>query len=562
MPDTVTEIASAVAETKCDPSGREWCRTAQWGAMRHMRDLERGDLEWRPEESEKFISFCEKYIRHWKGPLAGTPLVLSPWQKLALGAIFGWWMPDGRRRFSQSYICVPRGSGKTTMAAVLPIFQMTLGSEPAAECYAAATKSEQARLLFRDACSYVRNSPTLSELLRVKQHEITCALTQGFLKPMASDAQTADGLNIAVAIIDELHAHRDGELYRVLCTSLAKRPTSFLTAITTAGFSNQSFCASVHEAGLKVLDPAQNDFENDRVNYAIWGMDDPKEWRKPRQWFLSNPQLGASLSEADFREAVETCDVPPNTRRELFVKRLNSWTSEDTVAWISNREWEACGGEIAESEFEGRQGFAGLDLAEVHDLSALVVIYPPTREGDRTLVRSTFWCPAEGILDRSRKDQVPYEKWARAGILRTIPGEVTDFNWVERDLLELAEKWNYRVIGADPWKCADLAHRLADQGVETVAVRQGFVTQSPLCNELKRLVMGGLLAHGDHPILSWNRKNVAVRLDPSGNIKLDKSRSAERIDGMAALVNAIGVAGEDDGVSVYSAAGEEAGLFL
>jgi phage terminase large subunit-like protein len=561
MKDTATKWAERIASGKVAA-----CRPVVWAAERHLADLRRKDLEWRPESAEKILNFFRSYLCHYKGPMAGQTIDPEPWQEFGLGSMFGWYLPDGRRRFREAYWEIPRGNGKTTLAAGVPLFGMLRDGEPAPECYVSATKEEQAKICWRDAVAFTKNSPVLNELLRPKMKEIVCETTNGFLKPLGSDSLTLDGLNPHIVVADEIHAWKSGELYRVLTTAMIKRDRALMFSITTAGFNSRGFGAQIHTNGMKVLAPDATEFCNDRFFYYIFQMDDPAKWRTKKQWYLANPMLGVSLKESDMVEAVATCNQPPNTEREFRVKRLNDWESEKEGIWLPMKAWNRCGGEIPADAFKGRRGFAGLDLAEVTDLSALVVVYPPEDDDDEMLVRCMFWCPSEGIRSRSVKDGVPYDKWVESGHLRTIPGEVMDFHFIERDIVELADEWNFSALGIDPWKGKDLAQRLGDEhDMDVVEVRQGFTTLSPLCNEIKRLVMGELVRHGDNPILNWMAENIVVRLDPAGNVKFDKAKSRERIDGMVALAMAIGVAGEDDGPSVYGGRGttaESASLFL
>lgn len=551
MRDPVTRWAEKVVKGRARA-----CRPVKWACQRHLNDLRRKDLEWDPTAAGKILSFFSSYLRHYKGPMAGQPIEPEPWQVFGLGSMFGWMLPDGRRRFREAYWEVPRGNGKTTLAAGVPLFGMVRDGEPAPECYCAATKEEQAKIAWRDAVAFTNNSPALRKILYPKQKEIQCELTTGFLKPLGSDSLTLDGLNPHIVVADEIHAWKSGELYRVLKTAMIKRERALMFSITTAGFNNEGFGAQVHRTGMKVLDPDAEGWENDRFFYYIFQMDDPAKWRTKRQWYLANPMLGISLKEDEIKEAVTTCHQPPNSEREVRVKRLNDWDSEKESAWLPMRKWKAGGGPIEPGEFGGRSCFAGLDLAEVTDLTALVGFFPSPEENGVALVKAMFWCPSEGIRERSIKDGVPYEQWAREGWIRTIPGEVTDFHFVERDIVGLAHEWGFRTVAQDPWKGKDLGQRLQDEhSLEVFEVRQGFTSMSPLCNELKRLVIGGMIRHGDNPVLNWMAGNVVVRLDPAGNVKMDKEKSKERIDGMVAMAMAIGVAMEDDGPNVYEQRG-------
>lgn len=538
------------------------CRTVKQACQRHLDDLRRKDLEWRPDEVESVVSFFSENVKHYKGELAFTPLELEPWQVFGLGSVFGWFLDDGRRRYRESYWEIPRGNGKTAVAAGVVLYGALLDGEAAPECYTVATKEDQAKLAWRDATRYVAGSPNLRRLMVCRQKEIRCPVTDGFIKPLGSDSTTLDGLNPHVVVADEIHEWRDDKLYNVLKTAMVKRRRPLMFSITTAGFNCHGFGAQVHETGRKVIDPDAKDWTNDRFFYYLWGMDDPAKWRDKKQWFLANPQLGKSLLVEDLEESVRTANQPPNSEREVKVKRLNHWGADESKDWLPLDKWKACGGAIPEGAWEGRPAFLGLDLAEVHDLTALVAYSPPLGD-DPALMRAWFWCPSENIRDRTLRDGVPYEAWSEAGLITVIPGEVTDFHIVERDVAAVAESIGAQSIGIDPWKGKDLAQRLADNhALDVVEVRQGFATMSPLCNELLRVIKGGLVRHGDNPILNWMAGNVTVRLDPAGNVKLDKAKSRERIDGMVAAAMAVGVAMEGEENNPYNSPDFGGGIFL
>lgn len=556
MKDPVTRYAERIAKGKVPA-----CRTVKWACERHLRDLRRKDLEWRPEEVEELIFFFSM-LRHYKGDLSGHSIELEPWQVFAMGSPVGWYMEDGRRRFRESYVEVPRGNGKTTMAAGLPLFGMSLDQEAGAECYTSATKEDQAKLCWQDATKFIKHSPELREIFALRVKEIRADHCDGFLKPLGSDSLGLDGLNPHVVVADEIHAWKDGELWRVIRDGVIKRSRAMFFAISTAGFNTRGFGMGVHDSGVKVLDPEKRTWENDRFFYLMFSVDDPAKWRQRRQWFLANPNLGISISERDFEEDIKTCNQAPNTPENFKVKRLNVWGGDASESWFPVEKWRTLGREIDHNDLLGRDNVAALDLADTNDLTAFVLYFPPRNEGDKGVMLTNFWCPSEDIENREKKQQVPYKRWSKSGLMRVTPGNVTDRRFIERDVVEICERFDTRLIAYDPFAATDLILRLQDDhGLDLVEFRQGWVSMDPAIKELKRLTLGSEIFHDGSDVMEWNVENLAVKIDPAGNVKPDKGKSADKIDGVVAAAMAVGTAlSTKDETSVYD--GDDAVLIM
>ncbi len=267
---------------------------------------------------------------------------------------------------------------------------------------------------------------------------------------------------------------------------------------------------------------------------VIYAAEPEDDWQDPETWKRANPNLGVSLKwEYLEREARKAREVPvyENTFKRLH---LNLWT-EQAVRWLPMEAWDACNGPVDPARLRGQRCFAGLDLSSTTDLTALVLYFP---KGGQVL--PFYWLPEANLRDRVRRDRVPYDVWVSQGHIELTEGNVIDYGWIRERLDQLAGQFEIAEVAYDPWGAAKLATDLTDDGFTLVPFRQGFASMSPACKELEKLVLGRELHHGGHPVLRWNASNATVRHDPAGNLKPDKSKSTERIDGVVALVMAIG----------------------
>jgi len=473
--------------------------------------------------------------------------VLDRWQEeRIIRPLYGWKRRDGTRRYRAVYVEVPRKNGKTTLGAGIALYLLFADGEQGAEIYSAAADRDQAALTFEIGKAMVQASPALRSRCEIYRRSIVVPSTGSSWKVISADAGTKHGFNSHGIIFDELHAQPNRELYDVLHTSTGARrqPVEFL--ITTAGvFEPESICHQLHTYAESVRDGLIDDAELLPVIYAANEADDitdPETWRK------ANPGYGISVREdylaAEARKAAEMPSYE-NTFRRLH---LNQWTQQVT-RWLPIEKWDAC--EQPLPNLTGRACFGGLDLATTQDLSAFALIFPP-RFDEPYYLLPFFWIPEAKLRDS--RDRVPYQAWQRSGHLTVTDGDVVDYDRIRADIVALAQRYNVREIAFDPWNATHLATQLAEQdGLELVQCRQGYVSLSAPTKELERLVVGQMIAHDGHPVLRWNVGNVAVKQDPAGNIKPDKSKSTQRIDGVVASIMALRSAlTSEDETSVYA----------
>jgi phage terminase large subunit-like protein len=475
-------------------------------------------------------------LRHSKGEWAGQPFVLSPWQAFILWVLFGWMRSDGTRRFRTAYIEIGRKNGKSTLAAGVGLYLFAADRELGAEVYTAATKRDQARIVHSEAVRMVRLSPGLRRHVQTFKDNLSMMRTNSKYEPLGADADTMDGLNVHGAVIDELHAHKNRNLWDVLETATGARRQPLLFAITTAGFDRQSLCWQQHDYGEKVLDGI---IEDDSYFTFIASLDPDDVWTDRRVWSKANPNLEISVKPESLEEQCAKAESLPAAQNAFRRLRLNQWT-EQVDRWIDLAVWDACALPVDARSLEGRPCFGGLDLSATTDLSAFVLIFPPVEQGEPWKVLCRFWMPRDNVRRRVDNDRVGYDLWIQEGWIEATEGNVIDYDVIRARVQEDAKRFDIRELAFDRWNATQLCTQLQSDGLAMVPFGQGFASMAAPTKELEKMILGRQLAHGGHPVLRWMVSNVAVKQDAAGNLKPDKGKSSDRIDGVVALVMAVG----------------------
>jgi phage terminase large subunit-like protein len=489
---------------------------------------------------QRVVDFFQKVLRHSKGQNAGKPFMLLPWQHHVLRELFGRLNPDGTRQHRVGYIELPKKQGKSTTLAGIALYMTMFDSEPGAEVYGAACDREQAGIIYREAASMVRASPGLSRHLEVidSRKTIVHKASNSFYRVLSADAFRAEGLNIHALLFDELHAQRDRRLWDALRYGGAARRQPLLLSITTAGYDRKSICWEQHALAERcIADPSvmPEFFGCIYAGPSDCGADGT--WKEERVWLQANPSLGETITLESFAADAREAEQSPSKLNSFLRYRLNVWTTQDT-RWISPDVWSKCGKPL-DADLEKREWYAGLDLASTTDLSAFVMV---SQASDGTFdVMPFFWVPEQNAAERTIKDKVDYLGWIRDGYLRATDGNCTDYDVIRRDINELAKKYNIRQVGIDRWNATQLSQQLQGDGINVVGYGQGYASMTSPCRQLEMLSMSERIRHANHPVLSWMAANVAVQTDHQGNMKCSKAKSTERIDGIVALVMALGI---------------------
>lgn len=519
-----------------------------WRA-RHQRDLETGHLRglhFDPAQGRRVVQFIEGYCKHHKGSQwAGKLMVLEPWQREVLTQIFGWRRADGTRRFRTAYIELPRKQGKSQLAAGVGLYLAVADGEAGAEVYSSATKKDQARIVWSEAAAMVKSSPELKRFVKVFRNSLHVERTGSKFEPLSADSNTLDGLNPHGNIVDELHAHKTREVWDVLDTAMGARRQPLTLAITTAGtYEPEGIGWQMHDYAVKVLEGV---VQEDSFFAFIAAADEGDDFFSEAAQRKANPNFGVSVEPSYLAKQARTAVDQPGFLNEYLRLHLNVWTRTVT-RWLSLERWAECEAATAgdvrasararELTLEKRVCFGGLDLSTKLDLCALVLAFPGPDDVVDVLCR--FWLPEETVAKYGKKGQRHYEAWVREGWITTTPGDVVDYEFIRAEVNALSKRFAVQQIAYDPWGATDLATRLLGDGVAMVECRQGFQSLSEPSKDLEARILQKKVRHANNPVLRFCVANAVVRRDPAGNIKPDKEKAVERIDGVVALVMALG----------------------
>ncbi len=520
------------------------CKLVQLSRERQQRDLSNEHWDWFPYKFDKMraarvIEFSRR-VKHTKGVRwAYKPFELESWQSEdIIEPLFGWVRKDnGCRRFRDAYNEVARKNGKTTLAAMVALYLTIADGEPVAEVYSAATKIDQAKLVHDEAIRMVKSSPTLRRFVKILRNNIHVPHTMSKFVPLAADADSLDGLNPHGAIIDELHAHKDRRVYDILETATGSRSQPMLFSITTAGFDRNTICWEKHNTAVRILEQS---VEDDTFFAFIATLDDDDDWADASKYYKANPNLGISVSEEQLLVQRERALHSPGFQNTFRRLRLNQWT-EQSERFIDMKAWRACGGDVDEKALKGRPCWMGLDLSSTTDFTALVLLFPVKAPDGKMRIKviSRFWLPEGTVAKRALTDRMPYDAWRDQGILFVTPGNAIDYEFVAAEILKLAQQYQVKELCIDRYNALQISQKLEQAGLTVSLVGQGWQSMSAPMKELLTLVLDKRIEHGNNPILTWMAGNLAVSQNPAGDLKPDKERSIERIDGMAALVTAL-----------------------
>jgi len=472
-------------------------------------------------------------LTHTKGEWAGRPFDLRPWQQEIIRPLFGTLREDGRRRYRSCYVEIPRKNGKTELAAAIALYLLIGDGEAGGEVYSAAVDRDQAGLVFGVAAQMVRNDRELLAVCDVvdSRKTIVHRPSGSVYRAIPAEAAGRHGYNASGVIYDELHAAPNRELYDVLATSTGARRQPIIFVITTAGWDRHSICWELHDFAHKVRDGIIQDPSFLPVLYSA---PEDADWLDEDVWQRANPALGDFRSLDEMRTAaLRAREVPgqQNAFRRLY---LCQWT-EQADRWLDMAVWDENDASCDPQALKGEDCFAGLDLSSTTDLTALELYFP--EDGD---VLSFFWVPEARMRERALRDRVPYDVWVRDGFIRVTDGNVVDYDEIRADINELATLYRIRELAIDRWNSTQLQTQLMGDGFTVVPFGQGFASMTAPTKELERLVLERKLRHAGNPVLRWMASNVAVKQDPAGNLKIDKAKSTERVDGMVALAMAVG----------------------
>lgn len=502
------------------------------------------------------VNFIE-CLCHTKGTWAHKPFKLIPWQEQIIRDIFGILKPNGYRQFTEAYIEIPKKQGKSELAAAVALLLTCGDGEERAEVYGCAADRQQAAIVFNVAADMVRMCPALAKRVKIldSQKRLIYLPTGSIYQVLSADVSNKHGFNSHGVIFDELHAQPNRKFHDVMTKGSGDaRAQPLFFNITTAGNDTKSICYEIHQKAKDILEGRKID---PTFYPVIYGADEDDDWTDPKTWMKANPSLGITVDIEKVKAACESAKQNPGEENSFRQLRLNQWVKQ-AVRWMPMEKWDKCAFAVSEEALEGRVCYGGLDLSSTTDITAFVLVFPPEDEDDKYIVLPYFWIPEDNLDLRVRRDHVPYDVWERQGSLLTTEGNVVHYGFIEKFIERLGEKYNIREIAFDRWGAVQMVQNLEGMGFTVVPFGQGFKDMSPPTKELMKLVLEERLAHGGHPVLRWMMDNIYIRTDPAGNIKPDKEKSTEKIDGAVATVMALDRAircGNDTSASVYDGRG-------
>lgn len=508
------------------------------------------------EYADFAVAFIES-LCHTKGTWAGKRFELMDWQEQIIRDLFGILKPNGYRQFNTAYIEIPKKNGKSELAAAVALLLTCGDGEQRAEVYGAAADRQQASIVFDVAADMVRMCPALNKRVKIlaSQKRLIYEPTNSFYQVLSAEAYSKHGFNVHGVVFDELHSQPNRKLYDVLTKGSGDarmQPLFFL--ITTAGTDTHSICYEVHQKAQDIIDGRKID---PTFYPVIYGADDTEDWTSPKVWKKCNPSLGETIGMDKVKTACESAKQNPGEENSFRQLRLNQWVKQ-AVRWMPMDKWDKCAFAVNEEQLQGRVCYGGLDLSSTTDITAFVLVFPPIDEDDKYIILPYFWIPEDTLDLRVKRDHVPYDVWERQGYLQTTEGNVVHYGYIEKFIEQLGKKFNIREIAFDRWGAVQMVQNLEGMGFTVVPFGQGFKDMSPPTKELMKLTLEQKIAHGGHPVLRWNMDNIFIRTDPAGNIKADKEKSTEKIDGAVATIMALDRAircGNDTSESVYSSRG-------
>jgi len=497
----------------------------------------------------KACKFFPLFLRHVEGACAGKPFRLEGWQRAVVGNLFGWLDDDGYRRYRTLFLMVPRKNGKTPLAAGIGAYVTFCDGEIGQQNYCAAADREQAGFVYRHICGMIEQEPALAEQCRVYRGYKSVEKPDGsFLKVISAEANTKHGGNSHLILFDELHAQPNRELVDVLTTSMASamRKQPLLIYMTTSDYDRPSICNEIHDYARRVRDGEVEDAQFLPVLYEASLEESEAEvdtpdgkrpaWQTPEFWSAVNPNIGVSVSEEYLkRECLRAREEPTyeNTFKRLH---LNIRTSTEERL-IPAALWQRCAGAFADGQFAGQSCMAGLDIGATSDLTSLCLVFG---EPDDMHALWWHWMPRDAAREKERKTLVPYVSWARDGWLTLTDGDEVDYATIRANINQVGEQYAIEHLAVDRlFQGAALCQDLARDGFSVIEHSQGPAAMSAPTTDFINAIKGGRFHHGDNPLMAWQSGNVVATLDSYGNIKPDKKKSGNKIDGIVACIMAI-----------------------
>jgi phage terminase large subunit-like protein len=517
------------------------CKFVRQACQRFKDDLKRKDIAFDLKAANKAITFIELQ-RHTKGEWKGQNLLIEPWQKFIVGSLFGFLRPDGTRKYKRAYLEMPKKQGKSPLAAAIGNYLLMDAEDGSPEIYSAATKLDQAAIVWDYAAKMFEGLAS--------EFDVTCNVSSSFnnkrivynggvFRPVAYDERDKnDGLSVSCAIIDEYHAHPSDRIYNVLADGMAARRSPLLLAITTAGHDRESACYKHREYCEKVLNKT---FVDDDLFILIYTIDEGDLWDSESTWKKANPNYGVSIKPDYIKSKIAEARESGVKRDSFLIKHLNVWTDSFDI-WISSHDFKKCNTEF--KPLEGDLCYAGLDLASTGDFSALDFDFEKDGRHRHT---TKYYLPEDKAREWPGEIGQQIRQWIRDGWITQTPGNTTDYDFIEKDLKLFCAKYQVHSVGFDPWNAKQFASKMSDDGLNMRSFSQAIGNMSHPTKRLEEFILSGNFEYDGNPVTAWMFSNVALYRDANLNIKVMKSKDAnKKVDGVVAIIMATGEAIDEE----------------
>lgn len=502
-----------------------------------------GEYFYSSKRASHILEFAENYCRHSKGKFGGKPVRLEIWEKAHLATVFGFVDIEGNRKYRESILIVGKKNGKSLLASVVGLYMLTADGEMGPEVYAVATKKDQSKIIWLESKRMVRKSPALTKRVRSLAAELDTDFNDGVFKPLSSDSDTLDGLNIHCVLMDEIHQWKQGKaLYDIMADGVSAREQPLVYITSTAGTIREDIYDQKYDEAEMVINGYDDPegYKDEHFISFIYEIDNRKEWTDEKCWEKANPGLGTIKNRQTLKDKVEKAKKNPLLVKNLLCKEFNI-RETSSEAWLTFEQ--ANNTETFNiKDLKPRYGVGGVDLSSTTDLTAAKVLFKVPGD-ERIYVLSMYWMPEDLVEKRIAEDKIPYDIWIEKGYVRTCKGNKISYKDVKKWFVEVQEEKDIylNMIGYDSWSAAYFIEDMQDYfGQSTmIPVIQGKKTLSQPMKSLGADLENNLIVYNNNPVDKWCLCNTAVDIDKNDNIQpIKTSKPRRRIDGTAALLDA------------------------
>lgn len=518
------------------------CVKHKQACQRFLNDLENEGTDNFPYifDEAKALRFFDwmRLFKHRKGVLQGQHIEPAPIQLFVFSNVYGWIHKDtGYRRFKKAYWQVARKNAKSQTLAVVGSYEASAFGESAAEVYCAATRKEQARIVWNEIDKMIKASPELKDKFKTAYGQIEHIKSDSIIRPLSKeDQKSGDGFDPQCGIIDEYHLHKTSEYYDVIDSGMVSRTQPLLMIITTAGFDLSLPCYRVEYKYVSDILNTNSPIENENYFVMINELDEGDDIKDESVWEKANP-IVCSYPEGrkSIRDKLQVALDVPEKMRNFLTKNMNIWINRRENGYMDMSKWSACE-PVPDEELRGRHCYVGVDLSKRVDLTSVAFIFPLD---DGWAIRHKSFIPEDALQERKNSDNVPYDLWEKQGYLAATSGNVVDYEHIEVEIERMAKQndWTIQEICYDPWNFSYIHQRMENKGYDMVEIRQGIPTLGEPTKAFRDETYDGNIYHNDDPLLTWAVGNAVTKMDAQENIMLDKSKSSDRIDPIAAVIN-------------------------